>query len=88
MVIQVMKFDGAIPFPKTCPRKNGKTQINHRGIQRIEGVFKLESVFGSNGLALLQKFIENTFKNLIGAVLHGIRQGTALNPFQADMVFV
>ena len=40
----------------------------------------------SNGFTFSQQFIEDTFKDLIGSVIHGIGESTPPDTFEANMI--
>jgi len=38
-----MQFDGGFGLPEMCPRKNGKAQIDSRGIERLNRIVEFEA---------------------------------------------
>ena len=38
-----MEFDGGFALFESSPREDGKTQVDGRGVERVDGVFEFEA---------------------------------------------
>jgi hypothetical protein len=82
----VVELQGALGLPELGPREGRKTQVDHRGVQTVQGVLELESVLGCDVLAFFQDLVEEAFEDLVISVLVGVGEGRALNAWKPQVI--
>jgi len=82
-----VNFERSFLFAELRPRKEGETDVDDRGVQRVERIVDVEmQILRREDAALGNKCVEETLEDVVVALLHCMSEGVALHGGDAEVI--